>query len=90
MNSNALQKPSTAFKLSEAPQLCPLGRRQFLMGRCRTPINRIRCECCGPVVATASERLVFSRLLVLHRVYGYRANLKTMARHGPAHLAGQH
>jgi Transposase DDE domain len=34
--------------------------------------------------------LVFSWLLVLHLVYGDRANLKALARHGPAHLAYQH
>jgi hypothetical protein len=34
--------------------------------------------------------LVFSWLLVLHLVYGERANLKALARHGPAHLAYQH
>jgi Transposase DDE domain len=36
------------------------------------------------------HRLVFSWLLVLHLVYGERANLKELARHGPAHLAYQH
>jgi hypothetical protein len=34
--------------------------------------------------------LVFSWLLVLHLVYSERANLKALARHGPAHLAYQH
>ncbi len=36
------------------------------------------------------HHLVFSWLLVLHLVYGERAHLKTLARHGPAHLAYQH
>jgi hypothetical protein len=36
------------------------------------------------------QHLVFSWLLVLHLVYGDRANLKALARHGPAHLAYQH
>jgi hypothetical protein len=36
------------------------------------------------------QHLVFRWLLVLHRVYGDRANLKALARHGPAHLAYQH
>jgi hypothetical protein len=35
------------------------------------------------------HQLVFSWLLVLHLVYGERANLKALARHGPAHLAYQ-
>jgi hypothetical protein len=36
------------------------------------------------------HHLVFSWLLVLHLVYGNRANLKELSRHGPAHLAYQH
>jgi hypothetical protein len=36
------------------------------------------------------HHLVFSWLLVLHLVYGERANLKALARHGPAQLAYQH
>ena len=36
------------------------------------------------------HRLVFSWLLVLHLVYGERAKLKELARHGPSHLAYQH
>jgi Transposase DDE domain len=36
------------------------------------------------------HHLVFSWLLVLHLVYGERANLRALARHGPAHLAYQH
>ena len=36
------------------------------------------------------HQLVFSWLLVLHLIYGERATLKTLARHGPAHLAYQH
>jgi hypothetical protein len=36
------------------------------------------------------HHLVFSWLLVLHLVYGDRANLKELSRHGPAHLAYQH
>jgi hypothetical protein len=36
------------------------------------------------------HQLVFSWLLVLHLVYGERATLKALARHGPAHLAYQH
>jgi hypothetical protein len=36
------------------------------------------------------HQLVFSWLLVLHLVYGERANLKALARHGPPHLAYQH
>jgi Transposase DDE domain len=36
------------------------------------------------------HHLVFSWLLVLHLVYGERANLKSLARHGPRHLAYQH
>jgi hypothetical protein len=35
------------------------------------------------------HQLVFSWLLVLHLVYGERANLKALARHGPQHLAYQ-
>jgi hypothetical protein len=35
------------------------------------------------------HHLVFSWLLVLHLVYGDRANLKELSRHGPAHLAYQ-
>jgi hypothetical protein len=35
------------------------------------------------------HQLVFSWLLVLHIVYGERANLKALARHGPTHLAHQ-
>jgi len=34
--------------------------------------------------------LVFSWLLVGHLIYGQRATLKALARHGPAHLAYQH
>jgi hypothetical protein len=33
------------------------------------------------------NQLVFSWLLVLHLLYGERANLKGLARRGPAHLA---
>jgi Transposase DDE domain len=36
------------------------------------------------------HQLVFSWLLVLHLVYGERANLKALARQGPQHLAYQH
>jgi hypothetical protein len=36
------------------------------------------------------HHLVFSWLLGLHLVYGERANLRALARHGPAHLADQH
>ena len=36
------------------------------------------------------HQVVFSWLLVLHLVYGERANLKALARHGPAPLAYQH
>jgi Transposase DDE domain len=36
------------------------------------------------------HQLVFSWLLVLPLVYGERATLKALARHGPAHLASQH
>jgi hypothetical protein len=36
------------------------------------------------------HHLVFSWLLVLHLVYGERANLKAPSRHGPAPLAYQH
>jgi hypothetical protein len=36
------------------------------------------------------HHLVFSWLLVLHLVYGERANLKALARHGPTQLAYQH
>jgi hypothetical protein len=36
------------------------------------------------------HHLIFSWLLVLHLVYGERANLKALARHGPSHLAYQH
>jgi hypothetical protein len=36
------------------------------------------------------HQLVFSWLLVLHLVYGERANLKALARYGPDHLAYQH
>jgi hypothetical protein len=36
------------------------------------------------------HQLVFSWVLVLHLVDGERANLKALARHGPAHLAYQH
>jgi hypothetical protein len=36
------------------------------------------------------HHLVFSWLLVWHLVYGERANLRALARHGPAHLAYQH
>jgi hypothetical protein len=36
------------------------------------------------------HQLVFSWFLVLHLVDGERANLKALARHGPAHLAYQH
>jgi hypothetical protein len=35
------------------------------------------------------HQLVFSWLLVWHMLYGDRANLKALARHGPAHLAYQ-
>jgi hypothetical protein len=35
------------------------------------------------------HQLVFSWLLVLHLLYGDRANLKALARHGPPHLAYQ-
>src|SRR5262245_61566059 len=35
------------------------------------------------------HHLVFSWLLGLHLVYGDRANLKELGRHGPAHLAYQ-
>jgi hypothetical protein len=34
--------------------------------------------------------LVFSWLLVLHLLYGERANLKALARRGPQHMASQH
>jgi hypothetical protein len=33
------------------------------------------------------HKLIFSWLLVLHLIYGARANLKALARHGPGHLA---
>src|SRR5262249_47556069 len=33
------------------------------------------------------HQLIFSWLLVLHLIYGERANLKALARHGPGHLA---
>jgi Transposase DDE domain len=36
------------------------------------------------------HQLVFSWLLVLHILYGERANLQALARHGPTHLAYQH
>ena len=36
------------------------------------------------------HHLVFSWLLVLHLVYGERANRKPLARHGPGHVAYQH
>jgi hypothetical protein len=36
------------------------------------------------------HQLVFSWLLVLDILYGERANLQALARHGPAHLAYQH
>jgi hypothetical protein len=36
------------------------------------------------------HQLVFSWVLVLHLVDRERANLKALARHGPAHLAYQH
>jgi DDE family transposase len=36
------------------------------------------------------HQLVFGWLLVLHIIYGERANLQALARHGPAHLAYQH
>ncbi len=36
------------------------------------------------------HHLVLSWLLVRHRVYGDRANLKELSRHGPAHLAYHH
>ncbi len=36
------------------------------------------------------HHLGFSGLLVLPLVYGDRANLKELRRHGPAHLAYQH
>jgi len=36
------------------------------------------------------HHLVFSWLLVLHLVYGDRANVKALSRHGPVHLAYQH
>jgi hypothetical protein len=35
------------------------------------------------------HQLIFSWLWVLHLVYGERANLKALARHGPSHLAYQ-
>jgi hypothetical protein len=36
------------------------------------------------------HQLVFSWLLVLHLLYGERANLKALAWHGPAHLGSLH
>jgi hypothetical protein len=36
------------------------------------------------------HHLVFSWLLVLHLVYGERASLKALARHGSGQLASQH
>ena len=36
------------------------------------------------------HHLVFSWLLVLHVIYGERANLQSLARHGPTRLAYQH
>jgi hypothetical protein len=36
------------------------------------------------------QHLVFSWLLVLHLVYGDRANVKALSCHGPAHIAYQH
>jgi Transposase DDE domain len=36
------------------------------------------------------HHLVFRWLLVLHLLYGDRANLKELSRHGPGHLAYQH
>jgi Transposase DDE domain len=36
------------------------------------------------------HHLVFTWLLVLHLVYGSRANVRALARHGPSHLAYQH
>jgi hypothetical protein len=43
----------------------------------------------GPYVRHR-HHLVVSWLLVWHLVYGERANLKALARHGPPHLAYQH
>jgi len=36
------------------------------------------------------HHLIFSWLLVLHLVYGHRANVQALSRHGPGHLAYQH
>ena len=36
------------------------------------------------------HQLAFSWLLVLHLLYGERANLQALARHGPRPLASQH
>jgi hypothetical protein len=36
------------------------------------------------------HQLGFSWLRVFHIIYGERANLQALARHGPAHLAYQH
>ena len=36
------------------------------------------------------HHLIFSWLLVVHIVYGHRANVYTFSRHGPCHLAYQH
>jgi len=53
-----------------------------------------RCvsQCLRVVVPCFRHRhhLVFSWLLVLHLLYGDRANLKELSRYGPAHLAYQH
>jgi hypothetical protein len=36
------------------------------------------------------HHLIFCWLLVLHLIYGQRANVQALARHGPTHLAYQH
>ena len=53
-----------------------------------------RCvtQCLGVVKPCFRHRhhLIFCWLLVLHIIYGQRANVQALARHGPTHLAYQH
>jgi hypothetical protein len=71
----------------------PIGSRiaQEAWTRSCTCLPRHVAECLRVLGPCFRHRhhLVFSWLLVLHRVYGNRANLTELSRHGPAQLAYQ-
>lgn len=57
-----------------------------------TCLPRRVTPCLGVITPCFRHRhhLVLCWLLVLHLVYGHRARVQALARHGPPHLASQH